>query len=204
MNNKELHKCYLRWRNNYSALLSSNTKNKPLPFISVVITAYNKLSYLKNTLASFNNQTYPKNLYEVIVVDDGSSDDTRKYVKSLRKSFCVPLKYFWQPDKGYRLSKARNEGIKIARGPIIIINDADIIVSSDYLSKHSRYYKLFDKIAVLPIRKRIDSKEITPEIVTSNFEKVEQLAEQESPITRLKEDWRLKVYSRTDFLEKDD
>jgi len=61
--------------------------------ISVVVTTYNRSGYLGLTLKSFINQTLSKDKYEIVVIDDGSSDDTKDVVDSFSKFF--PIKYVY-------------------------------------------------------------------------------------------------------------
>jgi len=101
---------------------------------SVVIPTYNRAETLKLTLSSLTRQSYPRDRFEVLVVDDRSSDHTPKVVAS----FCgsVRIRYFYQRDEGYRLSRARNIGIENAHGEVVIFLDSDIMVSPDYVAEH--------------------------------------------------------------------
>ena len=74
---------------------------------SVVMPTYNKRRFLELTLTSFFNQTYPVNQYEVIVIDDGSTDDTNEFLSQCHPPFT--LKKIPQENKGR--SAARNTGI---------------------------------------------------------------------------------------------
>jgi len=86
--------------------------------VSVVIPAYNYAKYLGETLTSVFAQTYAPE--EVIVVDDGSTDQTRRVVQG----FSDPrLRYIYQSNQG--LSAARNTGIANARYPYVTFLDAD-------------------------------------------------------------------------------
>ena len=97
-----------------------------LPKVSVIIPAYNEERYIARCLTSLAKQTYPS--YEVIVVDDGSSDSTVRVVQSFA---------------GVRLSRqqhggpgsARNLGAQEATGDILVFIDADMFVAPDFISK---------------------------------------------------------------------
>jgi len=101
--------------------------------ISVIIPTHNRSSSLKKTLISLINQTYPKDRYEIIIVDDGGSDNTEKMIKELNKQTNSNINYFWQKNRGP--AAARNLGIKNARADIIAFTDDDCIVNPDWLEK---------------------------------------------------------------------
>lgn len=100
------------------------------PEISVVISSYNHGRFLDGCLASVLQQQGPS--YEVIVVDDGSTDDTQ----SRLEKFSSRILYVYQENKG--VSAARNTGLRLARGKYIQFLDADDLLSPDCLArKHS-------------------------------------------------------------------
>lgn len=105
----------------------SSLVNKPL--ISVIIPTYNRVSCLTKSINSVLNQTY-KNL-ELIVVDDGSTDDTKNVISSIKD---FRLKYI-KLNKNYGPSRARNVGIKKATGLLVTFNDSDDIWHYDKLEK---------------------------------------------------------------------
>ncbi|MBY0445348.1 MAG: glycosyltransferase, partial [Burkholderiales bacterium] len=76
--------------------------------ISIVIPTYNRADLLRYTLESLVLQTLDKQLFEVIVVDDGGSDNSEEVVRAFAEQ--LNIKYFWQEDKGFRAGKARNIG----------------------------------------------------------------------------------------------
>ena len=75
---------------------------------------------------------------EVIVADDGSTDETRHLIDLYRDIMPVPLLHSWIPDKGFRVAKARNVAISKAKGEYIIIIDGDMVVTPHFISDHSR------------------------------------------------------------------
>ena len=83
--------------------------------VSIIITTYNRRSYLKEAVLSVLNQDYEAK--EVIVVDDGSTDTPYEEIKDL------PVRYVYKPNKG--ISSARNAGIKASRGDYIAFLDVD-------------------------------------------------------------------------------
>jgi len=89
------------------------------PLVSVIIPTYNRAEYVCDAIESVLNQTY-KNI-EIIVVDDGSTDDTKEWIKKYLSS--SKLKYIYQENRG--VSSARNTGIKIAKGEYLAFLDSD-------------------------------------------------------------------------------
>jgi len=113
--------------------------------VSVVIPTYNDRKALELTLTAFNCQTYPPERYELIVIDDGSTDDTEELVSSFETLY--PLRYFRQLNAGR--GKARNTGIGIARGDLLIFNDADGIPVPDFITQHVKSHQSKDATVVI-------------------------------------------------------
>ncbi len=107
-------------------------------FISVLIPTYNKWKALDLTLLSLERQDYDYNKFEVVIVNDGSSDQTEEMVRSHQLNTSIQLKYFYQQNKGR--SAARNTGIGNAQGDIIIFVDDDRLVAPDFVSQYARSY----------------------------------------------------------------
>lgn len=90
------------------------------PYFSICIPIYNRCEQLPRLLDSLFVQTFQD--FEVILVDDGSTDGTEKYIKSLGE-FPFNFRYFWQKNSGKYM--AINEGLRNARGKYFIILDSD-------------------------------------------------------------------------------
>jgi len=99
----------------------------PLPAVSVVVATYNRCDFLAETIESVFEQRFRD--FELIVVDDGSTDDTRK----LLESYGQRLRYYYQENRGP--SAARNLGVRHARGSWISIQDSDDLSAPDHLSR---------------------------------------------------------------------
>lgn len=94
------------------------------PLVTVIIPAFNAAEYLKDTLQSVENQTY-QNL-QIIVVDDGSTDDTARIVQS----YSPQVTYIHQPNSG-GCAAPRNCGLHHAQGELVTFFDADDIMLPD-------------------------------------------------------------------------
>jgi glycosyltransferase involved in cell wall biosynthesis len=89
------------------------------PLVSIIIPAYNPGGLIRETILSVLAQTYAN--YEIIVVDDGSTDDTAEIVKRIDDP---RLKYYFQPNSGLP-AKPRNKGVELARGAYLAFLDHD-------------------------------------------------------------------------------
>lgn len=102
------------------------------PFVSIVVPTRNRASLLRDCITSLLAQGYPADRYEIIVADDGSTDDTAKVVDLLSKGNGSPgVRYSRFPKLG--VNGARNEGIKHAAGEIVCIVDDDELVQPTHL-----------------------------------------------------------------------
>lgn len=88
-----------------------------VPLVSVVIPTYNSAKFIPQAIESVLNQTYSK--YEIIVVDDGSTDDTTKVLEPFQDK----VNYTYQSNQG--VAASRNKGIALAQGELIAFLDAD-------------------------------------------------------------------------------
>ena len=125
----------------YFAMLKSHGITYPLApsDVSLVITTYNSPDRLALVLDSVRDLApLPA---EVIIADDGSTDDTRELIESYAKSFPCPLRHIWQEDKGFRASAVRNKGIAAATQDYIIIIDGDMILDHHFIADHLRFAK---------------------------------------------------------------
>jgi len=102
-------------------------------FVSVIIPVYNDVEPLKICLEALENQTYPKNLYEVIVVDNGS--DATQDIKGLVSHFDQVEAFYESFPSSYA---ARNKGLQKAKGQIIAFTDADCIPDPNWIQNGVR------------------------------------------------------------------
>lgn len=101
-----------------------------MPKVSIIIPTYNKSLYLDFTLAGFINQSYQD--FELVVIDDGSTDDTMKVVEKYH--YRLNINYSYESHNG--LAVARNKGIDLAKGKYIINIDSDRIPCPDFIAEH--------------------------------------------------------------------
>ena len=103
-----------------------------VPLISVIVVTYNRACFLKDALESIKRQTFTD--YEIIVVDDGSTDNTKVIVEEYEG-----IRYIYQEHGG--ISKARNTAIKAAKGEWIATLDSDDLWKEDKLQKQVDYLR---------------------------------------------------------------
>ena len=124
-------------------------------FFSIVIPSYNNKTQLINTLKNLALQNYPRDEYEVILVDDGSTDRTKKAVKHFMDQYpSLNLKAIYLPrvmerktgDGRFRAGIARNLGGKYSEGEILAFLDSDILVPSDYLEQLKKEHQKADVV----------------------------------------------------------
>ncbi len=101
---------------------------------SLLISTYNWPEALELVLLSTNNQTEKPD--EILIADDGSSEETTNLIKDFQKKSFVPIKHFWHEDKGFRKAIILNKAIAAAKGEYIIQVDGDCILHKDFVRDH--------------------------------------------------------------------
>tara|TARA_Y100000034_G_scaffold101914_1_gene126500 strand:+ start:1 stop:1221 length:1221 start_codon:yes stop_codon:yes gene_type:complete len=108
---------------------------KKLPFVSVIVPAYNEEKTIEKTIKSLLNLNYPRNKLEIIVVSDESTDNTVNIVKKFKRIKLINNKH-----KGIGKASAVNAGIRVAKGEFFGILDADSEVSKNSLRVALTYF----------------------------------------------------------------
>lgn len=107
--------------------------------VSLVVCTYNWPSALEAVLNSVAQQTiYPD---EVVIADDGSTDDTRELIERMRLEMPFKILHVWQEDKGFRLAMSLNRAFAKCTGDYIIKIDGDIIMERHFIEDHIRRAK---------------------------------------------------------------
>ncbi|MEU7585801.1 glycosyltransferase [Micromonospora sp. NPDC049230] len=106
------------------------------PACSVIIPTYNRAALLRRSLESLTAQDIGTDAFEVLVVDDGSDDGTADVVAEFTDR--LQVRYFFQPDEGFRVSAARNVGIRHAVTDVTVMVDCGVLLHSGCLRAHLR------------------------------------------------------------------
>ena len=104
-----------------------------IPFVTIIVCTYNGEKYIKDCLDALIEQDYPKDKYEIIVVDDGSIDKTNEIAS---KYSVKVIKH----EKNLGICSARNTGLRNANGTIVAYTDDDCIVKKGWLKNLVKFY----------------------------------------------------------------
>lgn len=131
-------------------LFNSNSS----PKVSIVLPTYNRASFLPGAISSVLNQTYQD--FELIIIDDGSSDNTPMLLNNYRKNKKIKIITHSQ-NKG--VSEARNSGYKYATGKYIALLDSDDFFKPDYLEKVVLFMEEHPTLTIgIPVKNAYDDK----------------------------------------------
>lgn len=135
--------CWMGWRRT-SVQIPINYN--PSTSVSVIIPARNEEENILNCLEDLADQKYPAALYEIIIVDDDSSDGTSRLVREFTEvnhEKSIRLIQLQQDDhKGLFKKMAITKGIEEARGQLILTSDADCRLSPDWISAFVQHYEI--------------------------------------------------------------
>lgn len=134
--------------------------------ISVIIPTHNRSDILEKCLGALSCQTLSKNVFEVIVSDDGSEDDTRERAKYFLKNNFKYNRYLWQINSGQ--SVARNRAILQSRGRILLFINDDTIATPTMLEEHRRTHDQYPAGSDVVLGRVT----ISPELPSSIFAKM--------------------------------
>jgi len=101
---------------------------------SLIISTYNWPEALRLCLLSVQSQSVLPD--EVIIADDGSTEETARIIDEMRRNFPVRLVHIWQKDEGFQLSKIRNKAIAMSAFDYIIQIDGDLVLHRHFIKDH--------------------------------------------------------------------
>lgn len=153
------------------------------PFVSIIIPAYNDPDGLHDTLESLIVQDYPHDYFEIIIADNGSTDETLDVAQKYKQKHNGMIKIVIENTIQSSYA-ARNKGICLSKGSVLAFVDADMSMDADWLKRISKYLEkydadylacnvkvyttddstaaLYDKLTGFPIEKYINSNHFAP------------------------------------------
>jgi glycosyltransferase involved in cell wall biosynthesis len=101
---------------------------------AVIVTTYNRPDALAAVLEGYLSQRGAE--FELLVADDGSTDDTRRLVETFRARAPFPLAHVWQEDQGFRAAAIRNKALAATRCEYVIFTDGDCVPPPAFVRRH--------------------------------------------------------------------
>lgn len=189
--------------NDYSAL-GEPALHRPHLRVSVVVPVYNRRPIVTKTLAGLRHQSYPRELFEVIIADDGSHDHPEALIDE--HAGALDIRIVRQEDLGFRAARVRNLGIAAARGDIVVLLDGDMLPAPELLTEHLRWFHATSlPLVTIGMRKFVDTTGIDATDVLRDADRIRRLPPRPSPMAirdpdDATADWRLRAYDATDEL----
>ena len=189
--------------NDYSFLEQRIRDGTPDLPISIILPVYNRIEMLRRTMAMLTHQTYPLNLMEIVIADDGSDDHPEQLIDEFKSYFEV--NYVRQRDEGYRLSHIRNLGVRAARHDNIIILDCDMAPVPNLVELFAKWLSLDEKLILIGHRRYVDANSLPVKKVMKSPSVMLELPPVATNNAVMKQspskDWREAIYSQTDNLK---
>ena len=107
--------------------------------ISIILTTYNSETWLEKVLWGYTMQSYKD--FELIIADDGSTNQTKNLVGKFQTKFKNPIIHVWQKDEGFQKTKILNKAIIKASCEYILFSDGDCIPRNDFVATHLKNMK---------------------------------------------------------------
>ncbi|MDX1587464.1 MAG: glycosyltransferase family 2 protein [Oleiphilaceae bacterium] len=104
--------------------------------VSVIMTTYNSPLWLEKVLWGYSVQEHRD--FEIVIGDDGSTEETREVIDRLRGETGMTIKHLWQEDKGFRKCRILNKAILEVASEYVVFTDGDCIPRKDFLAVHAR------------------------------------------------------------------
>ena len=150
---------YNDWRQ--AALPPPEEFTPSLP-VSVVMPAYRTpAAVLARTLASLEGQTYPRDLFEVVIADDGSEPPLAPPRSPMN------VRTVRQERRGFGLARARNTGVREAAHTIILFLDSDHVVEAGWMAAHARWHHFVSDVLTLGFRCKVSMDHVDAETIRS-------------------------------------
>ena len=191
------------WSLNYKRVSKGLVENMDGVGLSIIIPTFNRSEILNITLISLLNQKtqYP---FEVVVADDGSSEEITKITKKFEDQ--LDIKFVRQKDYGYQLCAVRNLGIRAAKYEFLAILDCDMAANPLWVESYVQALLKDSDTAYIGPRKYIDTRQLKTKSVYQDayiFEKLPPVKSDSISTSSeggISKDWRLAHFEKTDNL----
>lgn len=110
------------------------------PKVSLIISFYNRIDFLKLVLAGVERQSFTD--FEIIIADDGSSETVIAEIENISCKFNFPITHIWHENNGFRKNKILNQAIVNSNSPYLIFIDGDCIPHRKFIEEHLLYRRL--------------------------------------------------------------
>ena len=107
------------------------------PELSIIISTYNAVDWLKKTLWGYAFQTFKD--FEIIIADDGSDAQTKAAIEAFSSVFERPIVHVWHEDIGFRKTIILNKAVEASSADYILMSDGDCIPKADFVEVHLKY-----------------------------------------------------------------
>ena len=133
---------------------------EPVDPVSVVVPYYQTPRETEKTLAALEGQSYPRELFEVVVVDDGSQSPFEAPEASP-----LPIKVVRQRRRGFGLARARNLGARTAAHDILLFLDGDMLPEAGWIAAHARWHHRLLDVLTVGIRKSVATNDVSADAI---------------------------------------
>lgn len=166
------------------------------PRIGVVIPAYERTRLLDRTLAGLVAQTVPGAGFEVIVADDGSTEDVAAVVETYTDRLAIGV--VRQERRGFGASRARNLGASAVGGDVLLFLDSDCIPDPELLERHLWWHARASNLVVAGSRRAVDSSTFAAiDIAAGHIDLASAAGGRDASGGFVPDDWRAVFYRRT-------
>ena len=148
---------------------------RPESPVSVVVPYYAQLEELGRTLAALEGQRYPRELFEVVVVDDGSPEPLAEVGQALFDRAPFAVRVARQEDRGFGAARARNTGARVAAHEVLLFLDGDMLPEADWLTAHARWHHAVPDALTLGLRAHVPVDGVDAEAIRNRPGTLEEL-----------------------------
>jgi GT2 family glycosyltransferase len=176
--------------------------------ISMVVPTYNRAQKLANMLAATIHIRHEVEELEIVVADDGSTDDTASVVRTFETE--LDITHVRRPDRGHRLAEICNVGLRTAKHPRIILLQSDMMPAAGLITAYNRWLSATENVLLIGMRRFTCTDPLSADQIgrDPDFEKTLPSIRTRNEMWRaasqgVDEDWRMEIYRRTNWLRNE-